>query len=295
VDTRDARILAELTRSPFAPLESIGRTVGTSGTAVKARLDRLAARGVLLGFAAAPWASSFGRIGRLAVFEDALDADLERIALVEDVAWAARSSTGAVGVMIYVREPIAQVPAALAREVGGRAVALVRPTEPESAGPLSPLDWRVMDAVVQEPRATLARHAELSGLNARTVRQRREALRGQGMLLSPIVDATREPGEVYYNAYVSARSLADIKALRIPSSLRVASHDDPPAAFLVGHAPTYAAAQEVERKLRALPGAQHVTLDVPRGMVVATDRLRGWIAQELDRWTLARRKPAANP
>ena len=67
VDERDARILVELTRTPFDALEAVGRKVGTTGTAVKARLDALAARGVLQGFACGPGGAALGKHARLAL------------------------------------------------------------------------------------------------------------------------------------------------------------------------------------------------------------------------------------
>ena len=61
MDTVDFRILLELHRHPFASFEGIGRTVRITGTAVKARLERMEARGVVQGFYVAVAAPAFRR------------------------------------------------------------------------------------------------------------------------------------------------------------------------------------------------------------------------------------------
>src|SRR5581483_4353211 len=73
MDERDCRILMALVRSPFESYESLGREIGTSGTAVRARLDRLARAGVFLGFACGPSAIALRRHARLAVYAPGVD------------------------------------------------------------------------------------------------------------------------------------------------------------------------------------------------------------------------------
>ena len=65
MDTVDFRILLELHRHPFASFEGIGRTVRITGTAVKARLERMEARGVVQGFYVAVAAPAFRRWRRI--------------------------------------------------------------------------------------------------------------------------------------------------------------------------------------------------------------------------------------
>src|SRR6266545_3693366 len=61
VDERDFRLLARLLREPLANHEALGRAIGVSGTAAKARLERLAAEGVFNGFRGIPAPEVFGR------------------------------------------------------------------------------------------------------------------------------------------------------------------------------------------------------------------------------------------
>src|SRR5207247_3400964 len=68
VDELVFQLLARLLREPLAGHEALGRATGVSGTATKARLERLAAEGVFNGFRGIPAPEVFGRQRRVFVF-----------------------------------------------------------------------------------------------------------------------------------------------------------------------------------------------------------------------------------
>ncbi|GEM_PF-2379911 len=298
MDERDCRILMALVRSPFESYESLGREIGTSGTAVRARLDRLARAGVFLGFACGPSAIALRRHARLAVYAPGVDdVDARDLLLAPEVAWAASAYPSATVAMLYREDPEAPLPAELARVTGREAPdALVTPNDPRELAerpPLSPLDWRVLRAVMDAPRGTARALADATGLTPRTVRERRDRMLREGDLMAfPATDATREEGAILYNAYVNVAAPEDLRALRLANAQRMVTHHDPPGTFLVGYARTYAEAHVAEEKLRALPGATHVTFSVPQGTFVARERLASWVDAEIRRWDKARRRPA---
>jgi DNA-binding Lrp family transcriptional regulator len=294
VDERDCRILMAIMRAPFDSMEAIGRSIGTSGTAAKARLDRMRAAGIYQGLVCGPTGRALGRTERLVVFgHGPSEVDLEALARVDEVAWAALSFPPASVAMLYREAPDAPLPPALANAAGRAPDAVIVRDDPHGheRGPLSPLDWRVIDALMEDPRASLRDLAEAAKLSPRTVRERRDALVSSGNLMAfPNVDATREEGVILYSASLTLDRADALRGLRLANAHRVATHQHPPGAHFLGYVRTYAEAHVVEEKLRATPGVSAVTFSIPQGTVVALERLRGWTRAQLQFWETARRR-----
>ena len=286
----------ELVRAPFDSYESIGRRIGVSGTAIKARLTRMESDDIFFGFACGPSPAALGLQGKLAVFAQAAgDADLDALTRAAEVAWASSAYPSATVAMLYRADADAPLPDALVKAAGRAPDALVTPHDPRETAtraPLSPLDWRVMRAVMDAPRAPVRDLAAATGLGARTVRDRRDRMLAAGdLMMWPIVDATREEGAFLFSAYVGAERAEDLRGLRVANAHRVVTHHSPPGVFFTGYVRTFAEAHVVEEKLRALPGVRDVTFSVPQGTRVARERLAAWVDAEIKKWDQARRNP----
>jgi len=290
VDDRDFRIIVELYRHPFASYEAIGRVIGATGTAVKSRLDRLEKRGVIGGFYVTPAARVFGRHRHIFAFlEVETEPNLKDVLDVEDVANVFRGRPGMIMVNTFDPSPEAGPPARLLKLMGRPPYGAVLPDSPEEISEkdavLSPLDWRVLDVLVDGPRVPLRELARRTGLTARTVRKRRDALVAKHLLtVSPIIDTSREPGLIVYSGYVTVKRKSDLRHVRAPGLVWAWAHHEPPAAAIFGCAATYAEAQEAEHTLESLPGVTRVVLTVARGGGEAKQRLHEWIRAELARW-----------
>lgn len=294
MDERDCRLLIELVRAPFGSFEAIGRRLGVKGMTVKLRLARLEQAGVFQGFVCGPSPAALGMHGRLAIYSGApIACDARDLLLAPGVAWSARSYPPVVSALVYVDRPDAPLPEALTRLAGRAPDAVTVPDDPRAAHkPLSPLDWRVMRAVMENPRGSLLDVAASAGLSARTVRARRDRLFEDGDLMAfPSLDATQEAGAILYGAYVGVSHASDLRALRLTNAHRLLTHHSPPATFLYGFVRTYAEAHVAEEKLRALPGATRVHFTVPQGTFEARPRLRAWVDAEIRKWDRARRRP----
>jgi len=296
VDERDCRILMELVRAPFETFEGVGARVGVTGTAVKARLARMEKAGIYAGLAVGPAPHALGKHARLAVFAQGgplVEGDLAALCRVDEVAWAARAYPTASVAMLYRDDPGAPVPESLVKAAGRAPDTLVVPADPRvvaQSAPLSPLDWRVMRAVMQEPRASASRLGVLSGLSAKVAKERRDRMLAEGALMAfPVVDATREEGAFLYSAYVGAQSPDALRGVRLPNAHRIVTHHEPPGAYLMGYVRTYAEAHVVEEKLRAMDGVADVTFSVPQGTLLARERLDAWVGAQIERWAQARR------
>ena len=159
---------------------------------------------------------------------------------------------------------------------------------------LSPLDWRVMDALISNSRASLSALAEGTGLSARTVRKRRDDLLSRGQIsLPPRLDTTREGGLIVYSGYVSAELPRSLDQIDAPGLMVVRRLHDPPVALFMGHAETLGEVQSTESRLRGIPGVLEVDLRPSRHAAFATRRLHDWVRAEVKRWETARRVPRA--
>lgn len=290
MDLRDFEILVELGRRPFASNETLGRAIGLTGNAVKARLARLQGERVLNGFYVMPSASVFRRHWQVVAF-DHLDSEpeLERILRVADVVNVWRGRPRSLMVNVYARARDAPPPSELAEVLDRSPLPVVLPEPPDRfsvhEATLSPLDWRITDALLDIPRATLAELSKATGLTARTVRKHRDALVGKGLLtVNPNIDTSRESGLLLYSGFVVASQVRDLEQLHAPGMVVLARLHQPPSAWIFGHVASYAGLQETEVNLRSIPGIVDVDLVPSRGGAMATTRLHEWIGNELRTW-----------
>ncbi len=290
MDARDFRIVLELHRHPFASYEALGRSVRLTGTAVKSRFERMHARGVVQGFHVAVAAPAFRRYRRIHAFAASGEGPpLDDIVAADPVVFVWRGPPGMFMVTTYDSEPGAEPPGGLIRLFGGPPLASVSPDDPGRLSRvdavLSLLDWRVVDALVDSPRASLQALGATTGLTAKTVRNHRDRLLARGLLeVSPILDTSREPGLVVYSGYVGVERPEDLRKIRVPGMGHIWTHHDPPAMAILGHVSSYGEVLEVERQLRSVPGAAQVVVTVARGGAVAVPRLKAWIRAERERW-----------
>jgi DNA-binding Lrp family transcriptional regulator len=119
MDLRDFQIFLELSRSPFASHEAIGRQIGVTGAAVKARLDRMSKQGVLQGFQVVPIPQVFRRHWHISAYFG-VDPRLELKDLldVEHVVTVWRGGHGEVMVNTFDPTPVAKPPSGLSALIG---------------------------------------------------------------------------------------------------------------------------------------------------------------------------------
>lgn len=294
MDLRDFQILVEFSRHPFGSYATIGRAIGRSGNAVKSRVNRMTRSGLLRGYFVMPRAGLFGRTWHVYAYANPqLEPSFEEILTVEDVVNVWRGPPHSLMVNTFARTRGGPPPAGLAKFLRGPPLGVVLPDPPDglsaAEGTLSPLDWRVLDALLDRPRAPLSELARASGLSARTVRRHRDALVRKGLINVVVnLDTSRETGLIVYSGYIAVRSREYLNRIRAPGLQIIHQLHEPPAAWALGHAPSLAGLQEVEATLRAIPGVMAVELVPSRGGAFANQRLHEWIRREIQRWQTLR-------
>lgn len=188
VDARDFELVGALCQDPLATHEALARGIGRSASAVRKRLQSLHDAGILDGFVAVPDAGALQRKG-LGVSWRVLASALDLLAIPGTV-WAGTTIDGSSGALAYVHDTDAWLKAAV--DTVGHDAEEVFETQTYSGPPLGRMDLRVLRAILEAPRADAVSLAEASGLSAKTVRKRREALLESGAVrIEPVIFGER--------------------------------------------------------------------------------------------------------
>lgn len=171
MDTLDFALLAALGRQPRASYEELGASVDLSANAVKSRLRRLGADGVLQGVLASPRPALLGLTEGLLLFTGVEDLDeredelLAGLAEVPGVRFADAAHDHSVWVWTMQRdEADAERIERAAISLVGKPPARRTPTgAPEPATELAPADWRILRALQPDARAPAKELAARAG------------------------------------------------------------------------------------------------------------------------------------
>jgi DNA-binding Lrp family transcriptional regulator len=269
VDMRDVAILQRLFRDPRAPYAELGSAVGLSPNAAKARVARMQATGLLRGFAAAPDAALLGLADGLLVFQGVDDLgtrEQEILAGLPDVPgvrFVDSTLEGNVHVWVQHRDDAdwERIERAAISLVGKPPTAILREPRRESAATLAPTDWRLLRALVPDPRASLKDITERSGISFKTAKRRLAALFRDGRVrMEPVLSPSDAEGLVVYQLCVvlAPDSTAQDVLAQLPETAIAQSF--PGSRLLVIHAArsTLRDAQLDHRALQSSPHCERV-------------------------------------
>lgn len=301
MDAQDFAILARLFEEPRASYEELGERVDLSANAVKARLRKMEDEGVLRGFVALPDPSLLGLRAGLLVFTAVDDLDereeelLRSLPDVPGVRFADVALDHAVYVWLYHRDEadLDRIERAAISLVGKPPAHRFLDDAPEPARMLlSSADWRIVQAILSEGRATLKELSARAGLSFKTAKRRLEALLHAGVLrVEPVLSPSEAAGAVMYTILVQLHERADAGSLRpmLPPLAITQQREGSRLVVVHGQRRSLREAQTDLRALKSVPGVQHAFLSI------ATRRhADGWL-EEAVRARLAAPAPAAPP
>lgn len=290
MDRTDFQLIAALHADALQGLRGLGRSAGITGPAAAARLRRLQEQGVLNGFTAHLDPGLFGLRERILVYPPPRTRDEALRALqVPDVALVALKVEGALTVAAW-----SDGSDAVSR---GLEAALDGPPGFTTLGPahtfpeLSPLDWRVLRALVDEPRHTNQQLAEHTGLTAATASKRRDALVAMGAVqLMPNLGALTGGGDVVFTVAVYGDPTLAALSKVLGDVVVVNELADPPARFLLCRADDLADATARTAAAAKLPGSSAARMTLNREVWIGRDMMRRRIDAKIAAWEKA--KPA---
>ncbi len=297
MDDRDFHLLAELVREPLASYATLGRRIGLAASSVRGRVARLQDQGVLRGFQLLPGAPALGRARELWRYPASrVTPDLSSVLAVDDVVVAVEWHDRSWSVFAYRAEGVRGPLRALDEIFGvGGAVTRFGPSDDDLAPArptvLSRPDWRLVQALLEDPRAPAEALARRCGQSPKRVRTRRRSLLEHRVLqIVPHVDYAKFRGSVIFGLSVFFRAPLSSQTLEalVPEGVLVRYNDHPPSAFYVCSAASVPAVAEVERRVGATAQVREAEAGFERARGFAADRVRGWVADQIARWEAPR-------
>jgi len=285
VDSKDFRLLVALHENARLSYRSLGQRVSLSAPAVRERLNRLEARGILQGY----WLyidPNALDLEDLMVFyrgdwerEDALKA-LD----VEDVAFVAWKLDGSLSVQVWPRDrtkPIKDLTMALEARPSGQTFTK-RQGEAQS---LSLVDLRIMDALIDDPLTPFEELVRKTRLSQKTVRKHLQLLiKDETIFIMPRLGSLGEPGDLVYHLTVAGTVGRNELRRVLGEALVVSETSEPPLKYLLCRADDLAEVTVRTQAVRKLPGVDNVEVTLNRELMVGKEFVHSLIRRKIREW-----------
>ena len=270
MDSKDFRLLAELNEDARQSLHALGRRVALSAPAVRERLRRLEVGGILQGYWVSIDPAVFGRKDVLVSFDgEWTRSDAVRVLDAPDVAWVAWKVDGSLTVQAWPHEVKREVET-LARFLG-REPTWHGVSRSGWTGTLSGLDWRVIDALIDNPLSPIEGLAVATGLSPKTVRRHLEGLtRGEAIFVVARLGFLNDAGGLVYHLVVSGA--APFPELRRTLGEAVLIHEtaEPRRQYIFCRADSLGELTAKTHALGKLSGVSSVQVTLNREFLVGT-------------------------
>jgi len=283
VDAKDFHLLVALDEDARQSFHALGRRVSLSAPAVRDRIRRLEERGIVQGYWVSIVPAVFGREDLLVSFDGEWSRDEARKAVGgPDVAWVAWKVDGGVTVEVWPHDVKTAV-AALRRFVG-RDASWQGVAGPGWSGELTSLDWRVLDVLIDEPRAPIDQLASATGLSPKTVRKHLGRLtRSEAIYVVPQLGFLQDSGEVVYHLVVAGTAtFADLKRV-IGDVELIHETQDTPKKYLFCRAESLGELTSKNHALERLPGVTSVQVSLNREMMFGTEFVHRLVRERIEK------------
>jgi len=282
VDSKDFRLLVALHENARLSYRSLGQRVSLSAPAVRERLNRLEAKGILQGYWLYIDPNTLDREDLMVFYrgdwkrEDALKA-LD----VEDVAFVAWKLDGSLSVQVWPRDrtkPIKDLTTALEARPSGQTF-----TEGKGAeSRLSLIDLRIMDALVDDPLVRFDLLVEKTGLSPKTVRKHLQSLiRDETIFIMPRLGSFAEPGDLVYHLTVTGKVGRNELRRVLGESFVVSETGEPAIKYLLCRADDLAEVTVRTQSVKRLPGVDNVEVTLNRELLAGTDFVHSLIREKI--------------
>jgi Lrp/AsnC family leucine-responsive transcriptional regulator len=273
VDRLDFELLSALFRDARASYESLGETVGLTANAVKARVRRMSADGLLQGFAAHPAPGLLGLREGLLVFtgiedlEDREDDLLRNLPDVSGIRFMDVTHDRSLVLWVQHRDDAdwERIERAAASLVGKPPAWDLRLPAGAPERALTAADWRIVRALVPDGRLALKEIVKRSNVSTKTAKRRLNGLLESGALrIEPVLSTSETGGAVLFTLVAQLRDGAharDLLSLLPETTIVTGEHGSHLAVFHVQRR-TLREAQADHRALKASPLVERVVFAI---------------------------------
>jgi len=284
VDSKDFRLLVALHENARQSYRSLAQRVSLSAPAVRDRLKRLEAHGILQGYWLYVDPVAFDRQDLMVFYrgdwkrEDALKA-----LKVYDVAFVTLKLDGGLSVQTWPRDR-SKPAKELASVLGVRPSGQTR-TEPQPKHNLSAADWRIMDALVDDPTIPFEALTEKTGLSPKTVTKHLQSMiRDETIFVMPRLGSLSDSGEVVYHLSVTGKvKLSELRET-LGEVFLVGETHEPPMKYLLCRANDLSDVTNRTRAAKKLPEVESVEVSLNRELLVAKDFFHSLIREKIKEW-----------
>lgn len=280
MDSKDFQMLVALYGNARQSYASLGRRVSLSAPAVRDRLNHLKKNGILQGFMLVIDSSVFDRDDLLLFFHDNNFSRKSVLAAfaAPDVSWVAWKVDGRIHTRLCTKNERAAIDN-LAKILGVRPSK--RALKPRKRRvPVSITELSIMDALVDDPRASLGEIVKTTGLSPKTVRKHlNRLLETKTILIDPLLGVLRDSPGLVYTLVVAGRVSMDQIRRIMDDAAQIHHTVEPPMKHVLCKASSLADVITKTRVLENLQGVESVTISLDREVLVSTD-LRHYLIRE---------------
>ena len=297
MDSKDFRLLVALYENARQSYRSLGQRVSLSAPAVRDRLKRLEDRGILQGYWLYPDPAIFNRNDLMVFYKgDWKRQEALKALSVDDVVFVAWKLDGGLSVQTWPQDPkkpIKDLTNTLGTRPSGQALTRTQP-RPKVA----PVEWRIMDALVDDPTMPFADLVLKTGLSPKTVRKHLESLiESETVFIMPRLGSLADSGELVYHLSVTGKvGFSELRQV-LGEAFMISSTHEPPMKYLLCRADDLSDVTSRTQAARKIPGVGSVELTLNRELLVSKQFLHARIREEIREWEVSRtqwRQPILN-
>ena len=288
MDSKDFRLLVALYENARQSYRILGQRVSLSAPAVRDRLNRLEDRGILQGYWLYPDPAIFDRNDLMIFYKgDWKRQDALRALSVNDVVFVTWKLDGGLSVQTWPLDPKKTV-----KDLNSslRSRPSAQTFTPSQANPtVGPADWRIMDALVDDPTMPFEKLVEETRLSPKTVRKHLQSLiQTETVFIMPRLGSLADSGElVYHLAVVGRVGFNDLRQV-LGEAFLISNTEQPPMKYLLCRANDLSDVTSRTQAARELPGVESVELTINRELFVGRDFLHAQIREMIRKWTDSR-------
>ena len=285
MDSKDFRLLVALYENARQSYRTLGQRVSLSAPAVRDRLKRLEDRGILQGYWLYPDPAIFKRDDLMIFYRgDWERQDALKVLSVNDVVFVTWKLDGALSVQTWPLDPkktVKDLTASLGSRPSGQAF-----TQSRASPTVGPVDWRIMDSLVDDPTMPFEQLVAETGLSPKTVRKHLQSLiHTETVFIMPRLGSLADSGELVYNLAVTGPvGFNDLRQV-LGEAFLIGNTEQPPMKYLLCRANDLSDVTSRTQAARKLPGVKSVELTLNRELFVGRDFLHKQIREKIRNWT----------
>ena len=252
-----------------------------SAPAVRERLRRLQVTGVLLGYGLWIDPVVFDRQEVLVFFKrERIREQMITVLRAPDVSYVGWKLDGGLTVGVWsdnISRAIRQLGLALGEKPSGHAV-----TGAGNLGPLSILDFMVVDALIDDPKIPFKELVGMTGLSPKTVRKHLDSLiSSESIVIMPRLGAGSSPGELVYNLAIAGKvPMSEIRKI-LDDALLVHETWNPPMKYLLCLSKNLGEVNSRTRALNRLHGIESAAVTLNRELVFANEFIHSLVRKKI--------------